>query len=152
MGAGNTHYLDKCVLVIATATDAAGRVTCWQLHWLSKKGEDWKEFAAHGHTLAERRTPEEVTGTCLCLTRSWMLRLAADPETTEWASDWEPWNGHIPSQTVIDLYDHVVPIEGLHLCITNALRPTHEFGCAPSPARSNHFTSNVKKCALLADC
>ena len=45
-----------------------------------------------------------------------------------WTCKWEPWGGKAPELKVIWLYDCVVPIEGLHLVISNALGATREFG------------------------
>ena len=48
-----------------------------------------------------------------------------------WDSEWEPWKGIIPDEGVMHLYDCVVAVEGLHMCISNGLAITHEFGCVP---------------------
>ena len=69
VGASNTHYLDKCVFV-EVKKNAAGKITRYVLRWLSKKSEDWDIFAQWGTTAAERTSLEEITDSCICLTRS----------------------------------------------------------------------------------
>ena len=58
-----------------------------------------------------------------------MLLAAEANEGNLWKSGWEPWGGKPPSHTIMELYDCVVPIEGLHLCISDALGATREYGC-----------------------
>lgn len=64
----------------------------------------------------------------------WLLRLARDSKAFE--CDWAAWGGSPPTDKVMSLYDCVVSIEPLHMCITNSLAATHEFGFVPGWRRA----------------
>ena len=67
VGASNTHYMDKCVLVRVVKDE--GELVYYDLVWISKIN-DYKLFAEHASTAKERMSLDEITDTCLCLTRS----------------------------------------------------------------------------------
>ena len=77
VGASNNFYLDKCVLVISPG-DTTDMLTemygpgCdhWRVIFLEKK-TDWRIFSQYANTARVRDGPADLTGTCLCLTRSW---------------------------------------------------------------------------------
>ena len=69
VGASNTHYLDKCVFVEVMKNEL-GEITRYVLRWLSKKSEDWDIFSQWSGTAKERTSLEEITDSCICLTRS----------------------------------------------------------------------------------
>ena len=53
---------------------------------------------------------------------------AEENEDDLWRCQWLPWNKKPPSRDIMRLYDCVMPIEGLHLCISDALGATREYG------------------------
>ncbi len=141
MGSSNNHYLDKCVLIEVVAVDEHGQPIQFRVRWLSKK-DDWETFQHYADTAAERRRPEEIKETCLCFTRSWFLLLARKGGSDAWSSGWEAWEGREPPVHVMRLYDHVVLVEGLHMCIGNALAATHEFGCVRLQSPLSHLCTS----------
>ena len=127
VGPNHNHYLDKCVLVVVLEFDIADKPARFQVRWLNKES-DWRVFKTFAATAKDRSSVDEITDTCLCLTRSWFLKLAADPRVDNWSSEWKAFDGRAPDEETMQLYDAVVWIETLHMCIGNSLAATHEFG------------------------